>query len=106
MARYSTPPPQGPLIIAALLVGGSILAGSYLVHNALRDTSSKLQAINSSLTETRDELKTIAANQPASANTKQRGPDPNKRYTINTTGAPAKGPLTAEVELVEFSDFQ
>ena len=36
----------------------------------------------------------------------QRGPDPNKVYTIKTDGSPAEGPATAAVTIAEFSDFQ
>ncbi len=41
-----------------------------------------------------------AAQQP------QRGPDPNRVYTINTAGAPIKGPDRAPIVIAEFSDFQ
>jgi len=43
----------------------------------------------------------MARNQP-----QQRGPDPNRVYTINTAGAPVKGPAVAPVTIAEFSDFQ
>jgi protein-disulfide isomerase len=36
----------------------------------------------------------------------QPGPDPNRVYTINMTGAPTKGLDTAPVTIAEFSDFQ
>ena len=47
----------------------------------------------------------LAASRPAAAPAR-RGLDPNRRYKVNTKGAPAKGVRTAQVEIVEFSDFQ
>ena len=98
-------PPTTSNLVAALIVGGSVLAGSILLNVSLRDTSEKLEGIQVSLTETRQELKTIASRQPA-AKSNRSGPDPNRRYAINTKGSPYKGPMKAQVEIVEFSDFQ
>jgi len=42
----------------------------------------------------------------ASAQAPQRGPDPNRVYTIQTASAPARGPAGAPVTIAEFSDFQ
>jgi type II secretory pathway component PulM len=42
----------------------------------------------------------------ASAQAPQRGPDPNRVYTIQTASAPARGPIGAPVTIAEFSDFQ
>jgi len=42
----------------------------------------------------------------APAQAAQRGPDPNRVYTIQTASAPARGPAGAPVTIAEFSDFQ
>jgi protein-disulfide isomerase len=36
----------------------------------------------------------------------QRGPDPNRVYTVRTETAPSEGPKSAPVVIAEFSDFQ
>jgi hypothetical protein len=42
----------------------------------------------------------------AQAKPAPRGPDPNRVYTVNTSGAPVKGPAGAMITIAEFSDFQ
>ena len=67
----------------------------------------QLDAIRTGLSDTRQALTTLAQARPAAAPTPPRsGPDPDRRYVINTAGAPAIGPATARVKIVEFSDFQ
>jgi len=105
MTRYQPSAGQGSGIIGAAIIGGSILAGSVLLNNSLRDASTQLEGIQTSLTDTRKELATLAANRPEAGAPNSR-PDPNKIYAINTKGAPYKGALQAKVEVVEFSDFQ
>ena len=36
----------------------------------------------------------------------RRGPDPNRVYQFKTDGSPSRGPSSAPVTIVEFSDFQ
>ena len=55
--------------------------------------------------ETRlDQVATRMERAPAAA--PQRGPDPNRAYTIQTASAPVRGRAGAPVTIAEFSDFQ
>jgi hypothetical protein len=113
--RGSPAPPPAPqknfpiaaVVIGSVIVGGAILGGSWMLKGSLDETAARLDAIRSGLAETKQALETVAKNQGQQpAQQRRRGPDPNKRYTINTKGAPRKGPASAKVQLVEFSDFQ
>lgn len=71
------------------------------VDGQLGEMNTRLGQIDARVDEVTDKV----AAAPAAA-APRRGPDPNKAYTIKTAGAPAKGPSSAAVTVVEFSDFQ
>ena len=94
-------------VIAAVIIAAGLLAGSFLVKGAIDRTAARLDAITAGLAETQKAVQAVAQAQaqakPADA---RRGPDPNRRYTVNAAGAPAQGPMEARVKIFEFSDFQ
>ncbi len=110
--KDSTPSPSGPTsggtLVAAVLVAASFLAGSYVVKSSLDRTGERLDAIASGLAETQKAVQAVAEAQAQAARPadNRRGPDPNRRYTVNALGAPVLGPLDARVKIFEFSDFQ
>ncbi len=92
----------------ALVVGGAILASGFVIKSSLDNTSAQLEQIRTGIVETRQALNAAVrvrgATPPAAKG--RRGPDPDKKYTIQTAGRPTKGKAKAKVEIVEFSDFQ
>ncbi len=94
-----------PSVLAALIVGGSILAAGWMVTSSLDRTAAQLGDIKTGLSDTKTALESVAKARPAAA-PPRRGPDPNKRYIVKRNGSPAKGADTAKVKIVEYSDFQ
>ena len=98
------------VIAAAAIVGVAVIAGSLVLARSLNQvtqqldsTVGRLEQIRVAVNDAKDSLSNLRAAGPAAP---RRGPDPNRRYTINTDGSPAVGPKTAKVTVVEFSDFQ
>ena len=96
--------PGGGLGWATLIGIGAVLVVSLLSWTATRklDTSlsARLGQLDSRLTQLSAKVDAVRAPQ------QQRGPDPNKVYSVKTDGAPSLGPSTAPVIIAEVSDFQ
>ena len=92
------------IIVAATILGLSIIGSSYLLVQSIDATSAELASLGSAVAK----LEGAGAAQPAAARPEQRrrGPEPSKVYEVATAGSPKKGPDSARVKVVEFSDFQ
>lgn len=103
----AAPAAGGQLLTIATLVGVLATLGiSYAswqkvsqINDGLDDRFKKVESRIGQLATKVDKL-------PAQAQSRRRGPDPNKVYKIKTAGAPSKGPANAPVTIAEFSDFQ
>ena len=98
----------------ALAAGGSTAcATKKFVTNQVGQVSTKVDSLGKSLEETQERTKRNEArigevDQAAKATPRpqRQGPDPDKVYTVKTTGAPSKGRVGAPIVIAEFSDFQ
>jgi hypothetical protein len=97
---------------AAAIVGLTVIVGSLVLAQSLNRmtsqidrTAGRLDEIRIAVVDSKDALSNLQlAAAPAAA--PRRGPDPNKRYAVNTKGSPTLGVETAGITIVEFSDFQ
>ncbi len=100
-------------LIGSVIVGVCVVVGSAIVASALNGvttqldrTTQRLEEIKMAMADAQKALSNVARAPAAAPAPRRRGPDPNKRYTIPVAGSPVKGPQTAKVKIVEFSDFQ
>jgi len=92
---------NGPVVIAALLVSASIVAAALLIQGSLDRTGQEIADLKGALSGAQ------LANAPTPTRPSRPGrPDPNRRYSVSTAGAPVKGDPKAKLAIVEFSDFQ
>jgi protein-disulfide isomerase len=93
-------------LVAAAIVAVAVIAGSAIIANGLSRVTAQLDRTTGALNEMKTSLAQGIARAPTPPQPVRRGPDPSQRYTLNTKGAPALGPETAKIKIVEFSDFQ
>jgi protein-disulfide isomerase len=93
----------GSLIIAALMLGVSILGASYFLSQSIQRSGESLGQLAAAI----GELEVAGAGAaPAAEARKPRMPDPEKRYEVALGDAPVRGAADAAVTIVEWSDFQ
>ena len=104
---HQAPPPSSWPAWAALAGVGLLLAvnlagwsGQKKERDALEGRFRNLEASVKALTDKVDQA-ARAVPRP-----QRQGPDPDKVYTVKTTGAPSKGRVGAPILIAEFSDFQ
>jgi protein-disulfide isomerase len=92
-------------VLAAVILGIAVLGGAYMVSSSVDAGIEELAGVRTALSDLEGSFEAAAApSGPAPA--RSRRPDPAKEYTISVKGSPALGSSDAEVEIVEFSDFQ
>ncbi len=88
-----------PAIMAAIVLGISIVGSSYLLTSSVDRTSNQMK-------QTFANLQTIEGAPAKPAARQAAAPNPGKIYKVAVGNAPFKGPKSAKITIVEFSDFQ
>ena len=93
------------LIVASVVVGLAIVAGSFMIQRSVNQGSERLGAVLAEMQEVGAKVAGAPA-APARAPARPGRPDPAKVYNVALGSAPVKGPKTAKITIVEWSDFQ
>ncbi len=96
------------VVIAAIILGLSMLGGAYLVAGSIDRAAEQIPEFEAALKSMQGAVAAAAGAAPRApaAPKRRRGPDPSKVYTLASAGSPSKGAANAKVTIVEFSDFQ
>jgi protein-disulfide isomerase len=86
-------------IAAALIVAMALLGGSWLMSRSMGELRDEVAGLKVAFEKATGGAPQQAAEVP-------KGPDPEARHTVDTKGAPLRGPQSAKVTIVAVSDFQ
>jgi protein-disulfide isomerase len=95
------------LVLAACILGMSLVASSYMLGGAIDEFAATQVAIAKAAPAQVVAKAPAAAPSPSPApSARRRGPDPGSIYKVSDEGAPTRGVALAQVTITEFSDFQ
>ena len=96
-------------IVAAVVLGLSIVTASFILKGAIDESGAQLAAVAAQMQEATAKLAAApsgAPGRPPARPSRPGRPDPSKEYPISIGKSPTKGPDSAPVKIVEWSDFQ
>jgi hypothetical protein len=94
-------------IIAAIILGAAVLGASFMIRDSLDQGAAGLQLGLKELDASLAKVAAADSKRPTAARpSRPNRPDPNKQYAVAVGEAPIKGPKTAAIQIVEWSDFQ
>lgn len=95
------------VVLGALILGAAVLASGWWVSGAIDNNTLGLARLQQSLDQAGEQFADAAKAQPTPAvAAPRRGIDPRKEYVVKVDGSPSRGPESAKVTVVEFSDFR
>jgi protein-disulfide isomerase len=92
----------GPILVAALVVAAALVGSALILKGSLDRTTGEITAMKQTLAR----LEGGAAAPAPTPGARPGRPDPGRRYSVDTSGAPSRGAANAKIAIVEFSDFQ
>jgi protein-disulfide isomerase len=96
-------------IVASIVVGLSIVTAGFILKGSIDSAGAQLAAVAEQMQEANANLAAAPAgdDRPSPSRPSRPGrPDPGKEYSVEIGSAPKKGPDSAPVKIVEWSDFQ
>jgi protein-disulfide isomerase len=88
--------------VAALILGAALVGSALLLRASIDRTATEVASLKETIAGLGGPRDAGGAERAARAGR----PDPSRRYSVNTAGAPFKGDPDAKLAIVEFSDFQ
>ncbi len=97
----------GSLIVASIVIGLAIVTASLILKSSVDEGSAQLAATVGEMQELTAKIAAApSAPNPSARPSRPARPDPSKKYEVDIGSSPARGPASAPVKIVEWSDFQ
>lgn len=95
------------VVLGAVILGGAVYASARVVSESIEDNTAGLEELQVAVGKAGKDLSAAVNAAPSrAAAPSRRGLDPRKEYAVKVKGAPSRGPESAKITVVEFSDFQ